>query len=269
MIRGSEHLVDLPLPGSPGGISHSSFILSETAVNAANGYALLASSHRNARHPFGFFVDQSAYQPEASNQRPFDVNRPIGVEQLQFVEPATLPARVGTLTGAAFGGGAGTKNYDAHSAIRVQFALPGFETDLRKLYGCNTRDFSGDTDAIRGSYDQFSVWKCRYAAGTGHCVIASNDKHNRNADHVQALRICAPASNELAFALTDANHTTSLPSDQGLGITGRVELLLKQAHTTHASLQHRMGTLTGGAYQELFQLFDKLFGLSGANEHAS
>src|SRR5207302_5555167 len=126
------HWHDLPLPGEVNTAPHCAFVLSADDANDKNGYALLASSHRGAKHPWAFFLNGAAhYQHSASSSRPpFDTRRPIGVEQMVAVPTADLTTpRDGAISIEALDGRGCVSGFGADSAMRVQFALPGYQDD--------------------------------------------------------------------------------------------------------------------------------------------
>ncbi len=257
--QGDVFRLALPIPGAASGLLHHSFVLSTAASNDTNGYSLVASSHKGAKHPWAFFIPSSAYDEAAGSTDLFDTSRPIGVEQMQAVENARLSIPIGRLGSGVFGSGRATKGFDAHSAIRVQFALPGYEKELLKLYP-KVQGFDEASKATLQTWNQFSVWECQWGRGLGHCVVVSNDKHNKHADHVQVFPIGKPTGSEFHFALTPQNHEPQLPNE-GLAVTGRLELLSKHDTPGVDRLRRRIGSLTSNAYSEIYALFARLFGV--------
>jgi hypothetical protein len=210
MIRkGDCHWHDLPLPGEASTAPHCAFVLSADDANDNSGYVLLASSHRGAKHPWAFFlVGPAHYRHSASSSRPpFDTARPIGVEQMVAVPTADLTSpRDGALSIQALDGRGCVSGFGADSAMRVQFALPGYQDDLRLL---GWRPENLKSHATRTDVPQHSVWEFVDGQGTTRRgVVISNDKHNTYADHVQVLELDQPVGGEFHAALSSASPVT-------------------------------------------------------------
>lgn len=251
IYRGDCYWIDLPLPGTVGLGAHATFVFSALEANEANDYVLLGSSHRNARHPWAFqIVNGTHYRHRAASARPpFDADRMIGVEQMVAVSKADLPnARDGELSFEALAGAGSTSEFGADSAIRVQFALPGYPDDLRRL-GWRPDDltqFASETDA-----PQFSLWEADLLGERRTCVVVSNDKHNTFAQHVQVLEIATPAEGECS---RDVGHADG-------AITLRMRLALRPGNGDH-SLQTRTGDLAADGRSAVVDLLAEGLGLT-------
>lgn len=209
ICRGDCYWHDLPLPGETGQGAHAAFVLSTDDANDANGYVLLASSHRGARYPWAFFLSEPGHYKHSakSSRAPFDTKRPIGAEQMVAVSTTSLAgSRDGVLSVEALDGRGCVKHFGAESALRVQFAVPGYQNDLR-LLGWKDEDFK--THAAKTDVPQHSVWDLVDAQGnTRRGVVVSNDKHNTYADHVQVLELDQPVGTELHAAVSGSSFVT-------------------------------------------------------------
>lgn len=251
IYRGDCYWIDLPLPGSVGLGPHAAFVFSSTDANERNDYVLMSSSHRRARHPWAFWIaSEDHYRHRESSTRPrFDISRPIGVEQMVSVSKADLPtAREGELSYEALDGSGSTNRFGADSAIRVQFALPGYLSDLSRL-GWQQEDLT--SYASQADAPQFSIWEAALAGQRTTCVVVSNDKHNTHADHVQVLEISPPTDNEASCAI-----------GHGAGaVTLRMKLVLRPG-ARNDSLLSRVGDLTPAERRAVISLLTDGVGLA-------
>lgn len=225
MSRGTEHRLALPLPGHASAIPHSAFIISADALAADEDIAILASSHRGARHPWAFWLSgPNEYLLLNPSNLPFDCNRPIGIEQAYAVPSSTLPQAVGQLSLPALAGPGATHGFGADSAIRVQFALPGYAAELSKVGMLD--DFSQFV-----SLPQYTVWET--TEGEWACLV-SNSKHNHHARHVQMLPIGAEEPGAVwpvhlpDFSLTHGQRLFVFPDMQARQRAGATEALSRQ-----------------------------------------
>lgn len=196
IYRGDCYWHDIPLPGEAGRGAHAAFVVSNETSNRANGFAILASSHRGAKQPWAFALDDARqYRHNPASARPvFDASRMIGVEQAVAVALVDLnPVRDGQISIDSLNGSGAIGGFGADSALRVQFALPGYADDLRRI-GFRD-DFAAFAERARAP--QYSVWDAELAGRRSRCVVISNNKHNHHAQHVQILEVAKPFNEEV------------------------------------------------------------------------
>lgn len=229
MQLGEEFLVPLPLPGQVSATPHRGFLISAPELANDEGIAILASSHRGADHPWAFWLSgPGEHRLISPNHAAFDWRRPIGVEQSYAVDTTSLAAPIGVLSPGAITGTGATLGFGAHSAIRVQFALAGYEADLQRVGRAD--DFAGFTQL-----PQFSLWET--TEGECACVV-SNSKHNHFAQHVQILPI-ALSDTALRWSAELPEHSQG----QGRGHAVFPELQTRAKAGASEALVRRIGML--------------------------
>lgn len=183
----------------------------------------------------------------------FNLSRFIGVEQMQAAPVDELAGPHGQMSEEVFTGEACERGFGAFSALRVQFAMPGYQDDLRMLYGV-ADDFSVFTARLGQGPTQFSVWD---VASLGPCLIVSNDKANYHADHLQVLPL-EDSMYDAPLAQAAKQFTVEIG---GLEVSSRMMLALKSAAPNAAYVTLKLEDLSAEGIDASRELLRKLFGL--------
>lgn len=254
--RGSESTLAMPLPGEVAPLEHRAFVMSGRAANDTNGFSLLASSHRGARHPWAFFLASATeYAHLDPAVAPFDWKRPIGVEQMYaLMNERLVSAPIGRISVAAFTGFGASRGYGAGDALRVQFALDGYARSLRKLGCCD--DFASYSAKNEGGVTQFSVWTTTIE-DLPVVAVVSNDKHNYFAQHVQALPF--HAGNAATPWVRDV--TSIAPFGEGVPAIVSGKMITLRKGGSGPALRNRLAQADGIVARAIRSLLEAMFEL--------